>query len=72
MSNTGQNKKLATFNCDAELWGKFLHRCQEQGTTATATLTQCISLYLEGKLDNFDGILGKHNIGEQIQTALPE
>ena len=75
MSNTGRNKKLATFNCDEELWGKFIHRCQEQGTTATATLTQCISLYLEGKLDNFDGILGKHNIGalpEQVQICVLE
>ena len=73
MSNTGQNKKLATFNCDSELWGKFLHRCQEQGTTATATLTQCISLYLEGKLDNIDGILGKRNIDalqEQVQSCV--
>ncbi|MGB3205039.1 MAG: hypothetical protein WBB28_08630 [Crinalium sp.] len=70
MSNTGQNKKLATFNCDSELWNQFLHRCQEQGTTATATLTQCISLYLEGKLENFDGISGKHNIDEQIQSCV--
>ncbi|AFZ15563.1 hypothetical protein Cri9333_4793 (plasmid) [Crinalium epipsammum PCC 9333] len=70
MTNTGQNKKLATFNCDSELWGKFLHRCQEEGTTATATLTQCISLYLEGKLDNFDGILGKPNISEQVQSCV--
>ncbi|AFZ15625.1 hypothetical protein Cri9333_4860 (plasmid) [Crinalium epipsammum PCC 9333] len=70
MTNTGQNKKLATFNCDSELWGKFLHRCQEQGTTATATLTQCISLYLEGSLDNFDGIIGKRNIDEQIQNCV--
>ena len=72
MSNTGQNKKLATFNCDEKLWGKFLHRCQEQGTTATATLTQFISLYLEGKLENFDGISGKHNIDEQIQSCVSE
>ena len=70
MSNTGHNKKLATFNCDEKLWNQFLHRCQEQGTTATATLTHCISLYLEGKLDNFDGISGKRNISEQIQTCV--
>ena len=72
MSNTGQNKKLATFNCDSELWNQFIHRCQEQGTTATATLTQFISLYLEGKLDDFDGISGKPNIGEQIQSCVKD
>jgi len=27
---------------------------QEQGTTATATLTSFIQLYLDGKLDNLD------------------
>ena len=54
MSNTGRNKKLASFNCDEELWSGFMQRCQEQGTTATATLTQFIELYLDGKLDNLD------------------
>ena len=54
MSNTGRNKKLASFNCDEELWTSFLRRCQEQGTTATATLTSFIRLYLDGKLDNLD------------------
>ena len=29
-----------------------MRRCQEQGTTATATLTQFIELYLDGKLDD--------------------
>ena len=54
MANTGRNKKLASFNCDEELWGEFVRRCQEQGTTATAILTRFIELYLDGKLDNFD------------------
>jgi hypothetical protein len=75
MTNTGRNKKLATFNCDDELWNQFIHRCQEQGTTATATLRQCISLYLEGKLDNFEGILAKRNIDalhEQVQSCVSE
>jgi len=54
MSNTGRSKKLASFNCDEDLWSQFRHRCQEQGTTATATLTSFIQLYLDGSLDNLD------------------
>jgi len=54
MSNTGRSKKLASFNCDEDLWSEFRHRCQEQGTTATATLTSFIQLYLEGSLDDLD------------------
>lgn len=62
MSNTGRNKKLASFNCDEELWSAFMQRCQEQRTTATATLTQFISLYKDGKLDNLDAdMLGDAN-----------
>jgi len=59
MSNTGRNKKLASFNCDTELWERFITRCQEQRTTATAVLTKFISLYLDGELDNLDTHLGK-------------
>ena len=54
MSNTGRSKKLASFNCDEDLWSEFRHRCQEQGTTATATLTRFIQLYLDGSLDDLD------------------
>lgn len=54
MSNAGRNKKLASFNCDDKLWSQFRHRCQEQGTTATATLTGFIQRYLDGSLDNLD------------------
>ena len=54
MSNTGRSKKLASFNYDEDLWLEFRHRCQEKGTTATATLTRFIQLYLEGSLDDLD------------------
>jgi hypothetical protein len=54
MSNTGRNKKLASFNCDEELWSSFIRRCQEQGTTATNVLTRFIELYLDGELDLLD------------------
>ncbi|MBD1935602.1 MULTISPECIES: hypothetical protein [Cyanophyceae] len=59
MSNTGRNKKLASFNCDEELWTGFMRRCQEKGTTATATLTRLLSLYLNGELDYLDTFQGK-------------
>ena len=54
MSNTGRSKKLASFNCYEDLWSEFRHRCQEQGTTATAILTHFIQLYLDGSLDDLD------------------
>ena len=79
MSNTGRNKKLASFNCDEELWSAFIRRCQEQGTTATATLTQFIQLYKDGKLDNLDAdMLGdrfdkrvKASVDEYLEKQLP-
>lgn len=48
MSNTGRSKKLASFNCDEELWAEFIRQCQKKGTTATAILTRFIELYLDG------------------------
>ncbi len=54
MSNTGRDKKLASFNCDEGLWDNFKNRCQQKGTTATATLTRFIQLYRDGSLDDLD------------------
>lgn len=54
MSNTGRNKKLASFNCDEDLWVEFRHCCQDSGTTATAILTRFIQLYLDGSLEDLD------------------
>ncbi len=72
MSNTGRNKKLASFNCDEELWSAFMQRCQEQGTTATATLTQFIQLYLDGKLDNLDADMLSARFDERIRASVDE
>jgi hypothetical protein len=44
MSQTGKNKKLASFNCNQKMWEQFIARCKSKGTTATATLTQFIEL----------------------------
>lgn len=71
MSNTGRNKKLASFNCDEQLWTEFRQRCQEQGTTATAVLTQLMQLTIEGKLDNLD-IYSHDNIEEQVKACVDE
>ena len=68
MSNTGRKKKLASFNCDQELWQSFMRRCQEQGTTATATLTRFISHYLDAEPNDLDAHLGKAGEGTDDQV----
>ncbi len=70
MSNTGRSKKLASFNCDEDLWSEFRHRCQEQGTTATAILTRFIQLYLDGSLDNLDVNPLDKRLDEQVRTSV--
>ncbi|WP_242059528.1 MULTISPECIES: hypothetical protein [Nostoc] len=50
MSNTGRNKKLASFNCDVELWEKFTRQCRDNSTTATAVLINFISQYVNNPL----------------------
>lgn len=75
MSNTGRNKKLASFNCDEELWERFRKRCQEKGTTATATLIRFISLYLDSSLDNLDAHLGNgldKQLSERVRASVDE
>jgi len=73
MSNTGRNKKLASFNCDEQMWGEFVCRCQEQGTTTTATLTSFIQLYLDGKLDdNLDADMLGDRFDERIRAIVDE
>ncbi len=51
MSNTGRNKRLASFNCDVELWEKFTRQCRDNSTTATAVLIDFISHYVDNSLD---------------------
>ena len=70
MSNTGRSKKLASFNCDEDLWSQFRHRCQEQGTTATATLTSFIQLYLDGSLDDLDVNPLDKRLDERVRASV--
>ncbi|MBD2560693.1 MULTISPECIES: hypothetical protein [Nostoc] len=68
MSQTGKNKKLASFNCDQKMWEQFIARCREKGTTATATLTQFIELYLDD-IDNLDAI-GGDNLDKRLDSKI--
>lgn len=72
MSHTGRSKKLASFNCDEELWSSFIRRCQEQGTTATTTLTSFIKLYLEGELDNLDVDARGDRFDKRVRAGVDE
>ena len=68
MSNTGRKKKLASFNCDQKMWSQFIARCNSKGTTATATLTQFIELYLDD-VDNLDAI-GGDNLDKRLDSKI--
>ena len=73
MSNTGRNKKLASFNCEVQMWEEFIARCQEKGTTATAVLTRFIELYRDGDLDEIDAHLGnslERRLDERVRTSV--
>lgn len=72
MSNTGRNKKLASFNCDEELWAEFIRRCQEKDTTATALLTKFIKLYLDGSLDDLDVDTLDKRFDERVKACVNE
>jgi chromosome segregation ATPase len=68
MSQTGKNKKLASFNCDQKMWEQFIARCKSKGTTATATLTQFIELYLDD-IDNLDAI-GGNDLDKRLDSKI--
>jgi len=69
MSNTGKRKKLASFNCDQKMWEQFIASCQSFGTTATATLTRFIELYLDGSLDDLDAI-GGNDLDKRLDSRI--
>jgi methionyl-tRNA synthetase len=69
MSQTGKNKKLASFNCDQKTWEQFIARCNSEGTTATATLTQFIKRYLNGSLDDLDKI-GRSDLEKRLDSKI--
>ena len=72
MSNTGRDKKLASFNCNEGLWDNFKSRCQQEGTTATATLTRFIQLYLDGSLDDLDVDPLDKRFDERVRAIVDE
>jgi hypothetical protein len=69
MSNTGRKKKLASFNCDQKMWSEFIARCNSKGTTATATLTEFIELYLDDERDNLD-TMGGLNLDKRLDWSI--
>jgi hypothetical protein len=69
MSNTGSRKKLASFNCDQKVWEQFITRCKSKGTTATATLTQFIELYLDDSLNDLDAI-GVNDLDKRLDSRI--
>jgi hypothetical protein len=69
MSNTGRKKKLASFNCDQKMWSEFIARCNSKGTTATATLTEFIELYLDDDRDNLD-TTGGLNLDKRLDSRI--
>jgi hypothetical protein len=62
-------KKLASFNCDQKMWSQFIARCNSKGTTATATLTQFIELYLDDDRDNLD-TMGGLNLDKRLDWSI--
>ncbi|QFS49533.1 hypothetical protein [Nostoc sphaeroides] len=51
------------------MWEQFIARCNSKGTTATATLTQFIELYLDDSLDNLDPI-GGLNLDKRLDSKI--
>lgn len=72
MSNTGRSKKLASFNCEVQMWAEFITRCQEKGTTATSVLTEFIKLYLDGSLDALDVNVLDKRFDERVRASVDE
>lgn len=50
------------------MWEQFIARCKSKGTTATATLTQFIELYLDD-IDNLDAI-GGDNLDKRLDSKI--
>lgn len=70
MSNTGRNKRLASFNCNVELWEKFTRQCRDNDTTATKVLTGFISHYLDNSLDELALSLRKIDWEQQVKQLV--
>ncbi len=51
------------------MWEQFIARCHSKGTTATATLTRYIELYLDGSLDDLD-VIALHNLDKRLDSRI--
>jgi hypothetical protein len=52
------------------MWKQFILRCQSKGTTATATLTRFIQLYLDGSLDDLDAVANDQQTDNELDTRI--
>ena len=52
------------------MWDRFKSRCQQKGTTATATLTRFIQLYLDGSLENLDVNPLDKRLDERVKASV--
>jgi hypothetical protein len=57
------------WDVDQKMWSQFIARCNSKGTTATATLTQFIELYLDDDRDNLDTI-GGNNLDKRLDSKI--
>ncbi|MHC5724652.1 MAG: hypothetical protein ACYTXY_11000 [Nostoc sp.] len=51
------------------MWSQFIARCNSKGTTATATLTEFIELYLDDSLNNLDAI-GDNDLDKRLDSKI--
>lgn len=51
------------------MWEQFIARCNSKGTTATATLTQFIELYLDDDRDDLDAI-GGNDLDKRLDSRI--
>ena len=54
------------------MWEQFIAHCNSKGTTATATLTQFIELYLDGSLDDAIGSKGEDKRLDSLEQKVEE
>lgn len=71
MSNTGDGKKLATFNIEGEVWDAFKTKARENGANASALLNQWIKSYLDDLDELPDNNLGNTQVNE-VQSVSEE
>lgn len=71
MSNTGDGKKLATFNVEAEVWEAFKIKARQNGVNASALLNQWVKAYLDENSITYLGNNLDSNLGNTQVSCQP-